>query len=635
MTPLPDLEKLWVETRGDPRICVAILDGPVDVRHPSLAEAQLVQLPTLVPAEVDRGWASLHGTHVASLVFGQHDGPVKGVAPDCQGLLLPIFASGEGNTPVSCTQLDLARAISQALAAGAQILNISGGEFTPGGQAHPLLADVVRECERRGCLIVAATGNDGCACAQVPAAVQSVLAVGALDERGEPLPSSNWGGSYQHQGIMAPGQDLLGAQPGGGTTRMTGTSGAAALVSGVVALLLSLQLRRGLRPDPHGVRRALLQTAVTCGPHPARDCPRLLVGRLNLSAAIESLFKDHTPMSLSTESPSGQPNSAPPVDSLRNVTPFVLPPIPDAPAGIQPSACGCPAKPKQLVYALGQLAYDLISEARHDALKQKMIADWRSETRRKQLTNEPGATGLPPERSNPRDSDQWIAHLELNPTDAASVEWILLLDGTPIYAIRPDGPFAATVYTELREFFKSQFEEGVERISVPGTLAGQTRLYMGQTVPILVPELRGMYSWSTAELVKATHGEPPADAAPDLLQTHNKKTAGVASFLDKVYYGLRNLGLLPQDRALNFAATNAFNVEKMYESAIQEQMELESINVVRSPFCRPDSDCWDVEVYFFYPERHVQTVRRVYRYTVDVSDIVPVTVGPMRSWYTR
>src|SRR5262249_44492463 len=67
--------------------------------------------------------------------------------------------------------------------------------------------------------------------------------------------------------------------------------------------------------------------------------------------------------------------------------------------------------------------------------------------------------------------------------------------------------------------------------------------------------------------------------------------------------GLRNLGLTPQDRAINFAATNAFAFEKVYESALREKMELESINVVRSPICRPGSDCWDVEVYFFYLPR--------------------------------
>jgi hypothetical protein len=64
-------------------------------------------------------------------------------------------------------------------------------------------------------------------------------------------------------------------------------------------------------------------------------------------------------------------------------------------------------------------------------------------------------------------------------------------------------------------------------------------------------------------------------------------------------------------------------------------MELDAIEVERSPICRLDSDCWDVKIHFFYPERQVQTVRKVYRFTVDVSDLVPVTVGPMRSWYVR
>ena len=91
----------------------------------------------------------------------------------------------------------------------------------------------------------------------------------------------------------------------------------------------------------------------------------------------------------------------------------------------------------------------------------------------------------------------------------------------------------------------------------------------------------------------------------------------------------------PQDRALNYAATNAFEIEQVYESAMKEEMDLDSLNVVPSPICRLGSDCWDVELFFFYPARQVQTVRKVYRFTVDVSDVVPVTIGPRRSWFTR
>jgi hypothetical protein len=145
-----------------------------------------------------------------------------------------------------------------------------------------------------------------------------------------------------------------------------------------------------------------------------------------------------------------------------------------------------------------------------------------------------------------------------------------------------------------------------------------------------------MYSWTTRALVETVVGPAPAAEAPQAEKDqHEHRRGGVRNFLDRVYYELRNLGTLPQDRALNFAATNAFTVESAYEAALRERMELDGIRVVRSPICRPGSDCWDVELSFFYPERQVQTVRKVYRFTVDVSDIVPVTVGPMRSWFMR
>jgi cyanobactin maturation PatA/PatG family protease len=179
-------------------------------------------------------------------------------------------------------------------------------------------------------------------------------------------------------------------------------------------------------------------------------------------------------------------------------------------------------------------------------------------------------------------------------------------------------------------------DEGVERVSIPGVVAGKAMLLTGQVVPVVVPELRGMFSWTTAALADAVAGPAPAAEAPQPERdAHAQRTAGLRNFLDRVYHGLRNLGLTPQDRAINFAAANAFAFERIYEAALKEKMELENVNVVRSPICRPGSECWDVELYFFYPERQVQTVRRVHRFTVDVSDSVPVTVGPTRAWFTR
>jgi cyanobactin maturation PatA/PatG family protease len=638
--PLPGIADLWSETLGDPTICVAILDGPVDTSHPSLRGANLTQFETLVPGAADGGPATQHGTHVASVIFGQHGGPVLGIAPRCRGLVIPIFESVDDEVFRSCSQLDFARAINQALQNGADIINVSGGQFSPAGAAHPLLADVVRACSRRGVLIVAAAGNDGCDCLHVPAAMESVLAVGAMDDRGEPLDFSNWGNRYRSGGVLAPGENVVGAGPGGGTIARSGTSYATPYVSGIAALLLSLQRKRGQKADTALVRDALVQSTRGCDAQPIPDCRRLLAGRLNVTGALSIIIRGSNTMSTENEiqaSDALRTNQSTPAATVPSpvqsrITATPPQPAPTAAASTpesspQPeakkSSCGCQAArtAPQLVYALGQIGYDLVSEARLDSLSQKMA----------------GLNGdTTPERVLAFDPQRMLAYLEGNPWDAAAIEWTLSVDGTPIYAIRPVGPFAAEGYKQLRTFLRERVTEGVDRFSIPGIVAGKTTLLMGQTVPLVVPELRGMYSWTTSALVEAVVGSAPGNGAADIERDgHEQKRAGVQNFLHRVYHEARNLGTLPQDRALNFAATNAFAIEKIYESALREKMDLDEIKVVPSPICRPGSDCWDVEVYFFYPERQVQTVRKVYRFTVDVSDTVPVTVGPTRAWFSR
>ena len=155
-------------------------------------------------------------------------------------------------------------------------------------------------------------------------------------------------------------------------------------------------------------------------------------------------------------------------------------------------------------------------------------------------------------------------------------------------------------------------------------------------VPIIWPELRGMYSWNTSALIEAVCGPPPAGNASQKVKDKSvQKAQSVANFLLRVYDELRNLGITPQERAINFAATHAFLVAKVFEDAIKEGMDLDTIEMERSPICRLDSDCWDVKLTFFNPSKVFEQAGKVYRFTVDVSDVVPVTVGPVRSWFVR
>ena len=60
-----------------------------------------------------------------------------------------------------CSQVDLARAILQAVDRGAHVINISGGQLLASGSAEPLLDMAIRTCAERNVVVIAAAGNPG------------------------------------------------------------------------------------------------------------------------------------------------------------------------------------------------------------------------------------------------------------------------------------------------------------------------------------------------------------------------------------------------------------------------------------------------------------------------------------------
>lgn len=673
---------------GSPEICIAILDGQVDLNHPCFEGANLTLLPSLVSDEVvPAGSMSLHGTHVTSVLLGQPGSPVVGIAPRCQGLVIPVF-SDDGRSP---SQLDLARAIEQAVNAGAHIINISGGQLTDEGEAEGWLERSVQLCQDNNVLIVAAAGNDGCDCLHVPAALPAVLAVGAMDSQGQPMEFSNWGEIYQEQGILASGENILGAKPGGGTVQLSGTSFATPIATGVAALLLSLQVEQGETPDPQRVRAAMLQTALPCraDSEQGRQC---LAGVLNAAGLFElftggmmsepsetiaaagcgcgsgadidrsgdvemegiSAGTPDEPIAVMAQAEVGEgahpeaPQSLVPADSTPSVVTSVAPStstVPSTPtiAVAQPSlaqtsinqsanqktpmpnfvtASQAPSDlvGSQLVYALGTLGYDFGTEARRDSFKQLMPA----------YTVED--ITVP---ANPHDARQMVDYLAASPSESRSLIWTLNIELTPVYAIEPAGVYGRDVYAVLQELLAGQVqsessENYVERVSIPGILTGRTvKLFSGQVVPLIAPESpRGLYGWRVNTLVTAAM-ETVQTTAEEADEAAMRRTLG--SFLNRIYYDLRNLGTTSQDRALNFAATNAFQAASTFAEAVAIGMELDSITVEKSPFCRLDSDCWDVKLKFFDPENS-RRAKKVFRFTIDVSDLIPVTLGEVRTW---
>lgn len=639
------LELLGDKSLGIHDVCVAILDGPVDLSHACFNGADLIQLPTLVSGVSDQGFASRHGTHIASIIFGQHNSPISGIAPHCRGLIVPVFTDGREGSLAPCSQIDLARAITQAVQEGANVINISGGQLASSAESDLLLANAIHLCQENNVLIVAAAGNDGGECLHIPAAIESVLAVGAMDAQGNPIGFSNWGEAYQTHGILAPGENIMGATPGGGIATKTGTSFAAPIVSGIVALLLSIQGQRGEKPNPHAIRTAILKTALPCNQANVLDSRRCLVGRLNISGIYAQITKEEIKL-LSTEKPEEnmmQPSEADetieqlqpseainlgleqalPLPSgngvqateaktsmrgamLTGSTSIRATPKNDRASSVTPSGatgdCGCSAgAPIQMVYALGNLSYDFGSLARMDSFIQAIFPD-----------NPP--RGIP--------EDDLLRHLAENPYYAQSLIWTIELDATPIYAIVPSGPFAGVAYERLRDFLT---DPHIERVSIPGYLSGTIRLMSGQVVPAIIPEVRGICSWSVDQLISAIIEPSTPDEDKEGLNDR------IREVLDRIYYDFRNLGVTPQERALNYAATNAFQLSVAISQETLNERVIETIDVVKSPICRPDSECYDVKLRFFDPDNlhHSRTVKR---FTIDVSDVIPVTIGRMRSW---
>ncbi len=216
--------------------------------------------------------------------------------------------------------------------------------------------------------------------------------------------------------------------------------------------------------------------------------------------------------------------------------------------GVTPSDCGCGGgaqKPQALVkaYVIGGIGYDFSTEARRDSFLQAM-----------------GTTFLDPQAL--------VAYLKENPYEASRLTWTLMMESVPIYAIQPAGPYAEVAYQRLIKCLEEQLHGHSDLSSIPGYIAGSTNLMSGQSVPVIVPVIRGMYSWTTTALCEACLGAPPNEAAPEAEKTAFQKTkSSLQNFLDRVYYEFKNLGVKPEDRAMNFAGTNLFQAREVFERA--------------------------------------------------------------------
>ncbi len=277
----------WDRTTTAPRVTIAVVDSGIDFQHPDLAPRARPNIAELVPNGLDDdangciddalgcSFVSLeaadpscayrtapphaaatddegHGTFVAGVAAaaGNNAAGGAGVAWDVRLLAVKVL---------DCTATgrisDAAAGIRYAARAGAQIIVVAFGSAT---DARVLREAVSEATDRFGALVVASSGNDG-GRVQFPAAYPAVLAVsgtgfaladGSVDYR-RLAPFSNIGPEVDVAApavrIVAPlpasacGQRGWSCVDGQPYARATGTSFAAPLVAGAVALLLAEQ----------------------------------------------------------------------------------------------------------------------------------------------------------------------------------------------------------------------------------------------------------------------------------------------------------------------------------------------------------------------------------------------------------
>jgi subtilisin family serine protease len=267
--PYVDLQRGFIDTdaarahlmsqgRG---VDVAVVDTGADAMHPDL-RGQIRGMHDEVDRDPSTSEGDRHGTEVAGIIaaVGNNHIGIVGMAP--RATLSIYQACWYQSVPgggARCNSFTLAKALAAVLGnRGARIVNLSLG-----GPADPLLAMLLEKLLDQERIVIAAMPPDG-NLGGFPDDVPGVIVVRS---------SSN---STDPPGVLsAPGRDILTTQPDGGYDFTSGSSMAAASVSGIAALLVSLAPDL----DGHAVHELLMRSS--------RPVDGVL--QVNAAAAVDAL----------------------------------------------------------------------------------------------------------------------------------------------------------------------------------------------------------------------------------------------------------------------------------------------------------------------------------------------------------
>jgi len=244
-----DVAEAHAFSRGS-GVRVAIIDTGVDTQHPDLAgRTQLTR--NYIDDDAVEFRNDRHGTQVAGLIAASANNGIGivGVAPDVRLLAYKACWQASASSAGRCNSFTLAQALADAFSAKAQIINLSLV-----GPSDPLLEALIGKAVEAGIIVVGAVSND--ARFGFPAKLPGVLAVTEAES------SQSDGGDF----LRAPSRDILTLVPNGHYDFASGSSLAAAQITGVVALLLARDQKLGTKRLRALLERSTERHDTTRGP---------------------------------------------------------------------------------------------------------------------------------------------------------------------------------------------------------------------------------------------------------------------------------------------------------------------------------------------------------------------------------
>ena len=336
------IDAAWKTTRGA-GVTIAVIDTGI-AKGPAQLDSAVVDGTDVSGIGSSDGRTPLgpvdsdHGSRVASLAAGR-PGPdgtgMIGVAPEAKLLSISL---GFGTTAPVPFAKQVANAMVWAVDHGAKVINLS---FTTNTlEWDQSWDDAFLYAFDHDVVVVVAAGNRGSGTSMVgaPATIPGVLTVGGVDQHGVASRSASTQGITI--AVSAPSEALLGVDANGTIETWNGTSGAAPIVAGIVALV------RAAHPDmdANNVINQVIRTARPAAQASSHPDPLYGYGLVDAGAAVSATLSsvDKNPLGdlsewirLHRRAPAQQPAQS-------TATPVAIPPLPQADA---PAKAGSPLVP--------------------------------------------------------------------------------------------------------------------------------------------------------------------------------------------------------------------------------------------------------------------------------------------------